>query len=119
MSQGDRCDVCGYVFGKYGTKYTTGKMDFCWTCLCAYAKDHKIIRHYIPGCVDVTEVDIYEWTDLKTFLEDHYEPGVEWSYSYRPPNFLYLMEGRWVMWIVENDSIKKEITQGLKGWKHE
>ena len=119
------CDECGCRLIDYDENYSNGMTKLCGKCFEKYEKTHPVIIEHCPGCVENGgDYDFYLWEGLEKFLKDHpLKDG--WEYRRDSGNKIeYIMENAtfkdqwWVMWIVRNPEIIKEIRKKLPPMKY-
>ena len=124
-----KCTQCGQKFVDYDTNYSNGSVKLCPKCFDEYSKIHPIIIQHCPGCVENGgDYRFYDWNGLEQFVKDE-EPGegYEWKFSY--DTYLgeyncHIMADRknparwWVVWIVRDERIVKELLKKMPRWKY-
>ena len=121
------CTQCGRRLIDYDLNYDNGSIKLCKDCFKEYRKEHHVIVKHCPGCVENGGDNVfYLWEGLEKFIEDN-PAGEGWEYRRDPADAKdhgYIMLDAkfktewWVMWIVDDPEIIKEINKKLPPMKY-
>ena len=118
------CTKCGLKLIDWDLKYSNGDIILCGTCFKEFSKDNPVIVEHCPGCVDNgNSYDFYIWKGLDQFLKDEpCSPGYEYVFNQSSKTQGHIMEDNgkkwWVIWIVKDERILKELSSKLPRWKY-
>lgn len=125
----EHCIRCNKKFEWRERRYYERKNNtaiYCRKCIEEYAKNHIIIRHHYPGCVERDDAEFYEWKGYDQFLKDNPpDEGWHWEISVdkwnRCDDHIMLVSDDgyewWVIWNSGYDSIREELLKRIPKFK--